>query len=97
MKKARWLSVSAALVVAAVLALSAPVLAQGGPGGGPGGGGPGMGPGPGAAYCPNYPGYQNNPRYTGDNTQNPRRGRGMRGGGRFSQPDALPAPPAAAQ
>jgi hypothetical protein len=106
MKKARWLVISSALTVAAILALSAPVLAQGGPGGGPrgkgnqwcaAGGGPGQGPGPGAAYCPNYPGYQSSPGYTGDNPQTPRRGRGMRGMGRVSQPDAQATPPAANQ
>jgi hypothetical protein len=107
MKKQKWLTICIALALAAVMFWAVPSLAQmRGRGWGQGWGcwqgqGQGQVRGPGyAAYCPNYPGYQNyqgNRGYWGNNPQANPGSRGPKGGGRNYQPNTQPSAPPATQ
>ena len=88
MKKPRWLTISVALALAAVMLWAAPTLAQG-----RGKGQGGQGQGAGYNTCPNYPAYQTGQDNWGNNPQAGTGRRGPRGGGRNSQPNTQ-VPPA---
>ena len=96
MKNPRWLTISVALALAAVMLWAVPTLAQG-RGKGQGGQGWGCGQGQGAAAgnntCPTYPAYQSGQGTWCNNPQANTGGRGPRGGGRNSQPNTQ-VPPA---
>ena len=97
MKKPRWLTISVALAMAAVMLWAAPSLAQGrgkGQGWGCGQGqGAGQGAGAGNNTCPNYPAYQSGQGTWCNNPQANTGGRGPRGGGRANQPNTQVQPP----
>ena len=88
MKKPRWLTISVALALAAVMLWAAPTLAQG-----RGKGQGGQGQGAGYNTCPNYPAYQTGQDNWGNNPQASTGRRGPRGGGRASQPNTQVQPP----